>query len=714
MPSMSSEVKALAWGACGALSVHAVIIASRHPRKDVKWAHLAAGLAAVLTINHFRSTLKKKFKESRSKAYLDKKKRELVVKCSTVKKKAWKKAAKVLNAEDEDSIEIGIFSSLDSQLYSGELTGRDMELLLPQLLNTLLYPPRAKVMIAPQKLRQLLHHLSDDVIMDSWLHPQLGGTAAAHIARTTRINPLIVPLVRSRLARHARSAPAFALRFYWLFRSFAEDYSTQYLDSNFERRRIEKELEAFLATLRRQGEAWNYVQAQTKLIDKLGKIGDELMLISSEDKPQRLKCLRKRLEGLNKLLDNEPNWCPYLPSYWTDEAPRRVVAFDTSTAICLSSRDRVPFLVWVETIQEQPEFCSQPTMMWHRGGADQSGEFRADTMVLQQASLTPRTKVIGEEGGVGLLDSVFGPVLEKQKEELRARSKHYALDPDSWNCHRLIVKVGDDMRQEQLAMQFIRVLKRIYESVSDGNESIKLLGRSIQPYDIIVTGNGSAFVSCVPEVVSLAQVKGSKNYANLLDFFCRAYGDGTAEVTLEEARTNFIYSMAAYSIITWLLNVGDRHNGNILLSRTGSVVHIDWGYFLMNHVGKNKLLGKTFGPVEQAPFKLTIEMAMVMGGPGSVGYTLFRNLFKEGIRVARANAAELIALVENLLPGDYLPCFQGDGHGAVAKLARRFLLYVDSDKEVDAILDQLVDSSYGSVWYDTYDLFQFKTNGIPV
>ena len=49
---------------------------------------------------------------------------------------------------------------------------------------------------------------------------------------------------------------------------------------------------------------------------------------------------------------------------------------------------------------------------------------------------------------------------------------------------------------------------------------------------------------------------------------------------------NFINSLAGYSLVTYFLQVKDRHNGNIMIKNDGSIFHIDYGFFMTNAHGK--------------------------------------------------------------------------------------------------------------------------------
>ena len=101
----------------------------------------------------------------------------------------------------------------------------------------------------------------------------------------------------------------------------------------------------------------------------------------------------------------------------------------------------------------------------------------------------------------------------------------------------------------------------------------------------------------------------------------------------------FLYlltSCLGYSVLTYLLQIKDRHNGNLLIDRDGHLIHIDWGFILESSPGGN------FG-FEAAPFKLPLEYIEVLGGPDSEPWLEFKNLVREGFESVRKHCDSIVS-----------------------------------------------------------------------
>uniref|UniRef100_A0A183JZ65 Phosphatidylinositol 4-kinase beta n=1 Tax=Schistosoma curassoni TaxID=6186 RepID=A0A183JZ65_9TREM len=210
-------------------------------------------------------------------------------------------------------------------------------------------------------------------------------------------------------------------------------------------------------------------------------------------------------------------------------------------------------------------------------------------------------------------------------ERIRATSPWGSLP--GWILTSAIVKVGDDLRQEQLAYQLLTVLKNIW--------SMEYVPLWLRPLTVVVISSDSGFIEPVPDTVSFHQIK-RHAHLSLLDYMHREHGGDNSEEFLT-AQRNFLHSCAAYCLVGYLFQVKDRHNGNILLDNQGHVIHIDYGFILSSSPGKN--LG-----FETSPFKLTLEQIDVIGGLNSDLFEYFKFLLLRGLLAARKHMEQVSSL----------------------------------------------------------------------
>uniref|UniRef100_A0A9J7WVS9 Phosphatidylinositol 4-kinase beta n=1 Tax=Cyprinus carpio carpio TaxID=630221 RepID=A0A9J7WVS9_CYPCA len=261
----------------------------------------------------------------------------------------------------------------------------------------------------------------------------------------------------------------------------------------------------------------------------------------------------------------------------------------------------------------------------------------------------------------------------------------------NWRLLSVIVKCGDDLRQELLAYQVLKQLQIIWEQ-----ERVPLW---IKPYKILVISSDSGMIEPVVNAVSIHQVK-KQSQLSLLDYFRQEHGNYNTEEFLT-AQRNFVQSCAGYCLICYLLQVKDRHNGNILLDSEGHIIHIDFGFILSS---SPRNLG-----FETSAFKLTSEFVDVMGGLDGDMFNYYRMLMLQGLIAARKHMEKVIQIVEIMHQGSQLPCFHGSS--TIRNLKERFHMNL-TEEQLQVLVEQMVDGSMRSITTKLYDGFQYLTNGI--
>ncbi|KAI8479545.1 Phosphatidylinositol 3-kinase catalytic subunit type 3, partial [Branchiostoma belcheri] len=202
-------------------------------------------------------------------------------------------------------------------------------------------------------------------------------------------------------------------------------------------------------------------------------------------------------------------------------------------------------------------------------------------------------------------------------------------------------KYGDDLRQDQLILQIITLMDKLLRK-----ENLDL---KLSPYKTLATASKHGFVQLV-DAIPVAEILASEG--TILNYLRK-------------------HSPTGYCVITYLLGVGDRHLDNLLLSKSGKLLHVDFGY----------ILGRDPKPLPP-PMKLCKEMVEAMGGQSSDQYQEFRRLCYTAFLHLRRSANLILNLFSLMVD---------------ANVQDKFRLDLN-DEEAVHYMQTLIDESVGALF----------------
>lgn len=94
---------------------------------------------------------------------------------------------------------------------------------------------------------------------------------------------------------------------------------------------------------------------------------------------------------------------------------------------------------------------------------------------------------------------------------------------------------------------------------------------------------------------------------------------------ISEVLDNYMLSLVSYTLHSYFLGLGDRHTQNLMITDSGCIFHIDFGF----------ILGTDAYPLTGSDIKLNTDMLDVIGGSDSARYRRYLELSSQGVIVLR-------------------------------------------------------------------------------
>jgi len=245
---------------------------------------------------------------------------------------------------------------------------------------------------------------------------------------------------------------------------------------------------------------------------------------------------------------------------------------------------------------------------------------------------------------------------------------------------KFILKSETGLRKEQIVSQLIIILQnKLTEQMLKGRiEEFE----EIPTYKILMITNNIGIIEFLDDCYTLKSIS-QKSYT-LQNYILEHNKDDKIGAIKER----FSKSLSISSCLSYILGLGDRHAGNIMISINGQIIHIDYGYIL-----ENPIHSTIFTPI----IRISSDMIDFLGGFQGKYYDLFKSYVIGVFDILRLYSDIIINFYrilgyENIVNWDLFK----------VKLEERFLKGMNN-KDIEIMLLDLIQTSstgYGGTFVD--------------
>ncbi|XP_039747137.1 phosphatidylinositol 4,5-bisphosphate 3-kinase catalytic subunit delta isoform [Pararge aegeria] len=212
---------------------------------------------------------------------------------------------------------------------------------------------------------------------------------------------------------------------------------------------------------------------------------------------------------------------------------------------------------------------------------------------------------------------------------------------------RIILKVGDDLRQDMFTLQMLRIMDRLWKNAG--------YDFRLNPYNCISMEYAVGMIEVVDEAETVANIQ--KQFARFnatsvisrVNLFQWLRKKNPTEESFNKAVEEFTMSCAGYCVATYVLGIADRHPDNIMIKESGQLFHIDFGHFL-GHFKKKYGVKREFVPfVLTHGFIHVINKGQRGGNNDLLDFKIFRELCETAFKILRKHGHLILSLFSMMI-----------------------------------------------------------------
>ncbi|KAH0573768.1 putative Phosphatidylinositol 3-kinase [Spironucleus salmonicida] len=238
----------------------------------------------------------------------------------------------------------------------------------------------------------------------------------------------------------------------------------------------------------------------------------------------------------------------------------------------------------------------------------------------------------------------------------------------------VLLKYNDDVRNDVIVMQMFQFFDSTLQAGG--------IDLSASLYGCFAFSPDFGIIECVQPSIDIDEILLDKKLQNIKTYLKQFQ---TVQLTETQQTTNFIKSTALYSIMTFILAIGDRHSANIMVRPSGQLFHIDFGWLFNRDP-------KPYPP----QMKISPEMIDTIGGVDSPNFSLFVSYLIMSYQQLRKQTNQIFTLLY-LLVGSGIQVVEEDAKTNFEWLQNRLQLNLQND-QVNSTLIQIVSKQLNAVF----------------